>query len=80
MNPPYGCLSSIFIAINTCFHTTINERAVGAGAYTGPWAEVVFGPYKGGSFIAINTCNHTATNETAERRVGACPHRRTRTW
>ena len=26
---------------------------VGAGAYTGPWAEVVFGPYKGGSFITI---------------------------
>jgi len=23
----------------------------GAGAYTGPWAEVVFGPYKGGTFI-----------------------------
>jgi len=24
----------------------MNKSTVGAGAYTGPWAEVVFGPYK----------------------------------
>ena len=29
------------------------HSGVGAGAYTGPWAEVVFGPYKGGTFIAM---------------------------
>ena len=41
-----------FIAIHTCKHTAMNESTVGAGAYTGPRAEVVFGPYKGGTFIA----------------------------
>jgi len=30
----------------------MNESTVGAGAYTGPWAEVG-GPYKGGTFITM---------------------------
>ncbi len=46
-------------------------------------ANVVFGPYNGGSFIAINTCKHTEINENTECRVGACPHLHlplTRAW
>jgi len=50
--PPYT-RNDIFIAIHTCKHTAMNESTVGAGAYTGPWAEVVFGHYKGGTFIAM---------------------------
>ena len=41
--PPYLCASSQFAQTPAI---VMNERTVGAGAYTGPWAEVVFGPYE----------------------------------